>query len=57
MLPKNTSRPVRIQALYETVEAATPMDCFIATVEGAWQMRAALSTLLVPRKRATFWAT
>ncbi len=26
-------------------------------VEGAWQTRAALSTLLVPRKRATFWAT
>ena len=27
-----------------------------AAVEGAWQTRAALSMLLVPRKRATFWA-
>ena len=27
-----------------------------AAVLGAWQRRAALSTLFVPRKRATFWA-
>jgi hypothetical protein len=39
------------------VLAATPRACFIAPVEGEWQSRAALSMLLVPRKRATFWAT
>ncbi len=37
--------------------AATPMASLSAFVDGAWQMRAALSTLLVPRNRATFWAT
>ena len=37
--------------------AATPIAFFSAAVEGAWQTRAALSTLLVPRNRATFWAT
>jgi len=38
------------------VVAATP-SCFRSDpVEGAWQIRAALSTLFVPMKRATFWA-
>ena len=55
--PKNTIRSVPIQSLYEQVDAATPSDCFSATVLGAWQRRAALSTWLVPSARATFWAT
>jgi hypothetical protein len=38
------------------VVAATPSAYFIAPVEGEWQRRAALSTLLVPRNRATFCA-
>ena len=46
-----------MRSRYEIVVAAAPTACFSAPVEGAWQTRAALSTLLVPRKRATFWAT
>ena len=33
-----------------------PIIAFIATVDAAWQRRAELSTWLVPRKRAAFWA-
>ncbi len=51
--PMKQIRSAPIQSLYDTVEADTPSDCFIATVDGEWQMRAELSTLFVPRNRAT----
>jgi hypothetical protein len=35
----------------------SPIAAFIAPVEGEWQRRAALSTLLVPIRRAAFCAT
>jgi hypothetical protein len=38
------------------VVAASPSERFSATVLGAWQTRAALSTLLVPIARIAFWA-
>jgi hypothetical protein len=43
--------------VYDTVVAPTPIVSFSAPVDGEWQIRAALSTSLVPRKRATFPAT
>ena len=36
------------------VVAPAPTIVFRAAVDGAWQTRAALSTLLEPRNRATF---
>ena len=55
--PTRTTRSAFSTSVYEHVVAATPMVRFSAPVEGAWQMRAALSMLFVPRKRATFCAT
>jgi hypothetical protein len=55
--PTRTTRSARSTSLYEQVVAATPTVRFNAPVEGAWQIRAALSMLFVPRKRATFCAT
>src|SRR5436190_11589793 len=55
--PKNTSRSVPNQSLYEHVDAATPSVPFIAPVDGEWHSQAVISTLLVPRNRATFCAT
>ncbi len=51
-----TIRSEPIQSVYEQVVAADPMACFSATVEGEWQIRAALSTELVPRARTAFCA-
>jgi hypothetical protein len=39
------------------VVAPTPMVFFNVVVDGAWQTRAALSMLLLPRNRVNFWAT
>ena len=46
-----------ILPLASKVLALTPIAAFIATVDGEWQSRAGLSTLLVPMKRAAFCAT
>ena len=43
-------------SVYETVVAAAPIVCFSTIVDGAWQTRAALSMLLLPRKRTSFCA-
>ena len=42
---------------WDDPHAPTPMDALSVVVEGAWQMRAALSTLFEPRKRTSFCAT
>jgi hypothetical protein len=55
--PMKQIRSAPIQSLYDTVEAERPTERFIAAVDGAWQMRAELSTLFVPRNRATLPAT
>ena len=43
--PTKTSRSVPIQSPYEQVVAATPSIARNATLLGAWQIRAALSTI------------
>ena len=55
--PKNTTRSLPIQSLYEQVAAATPRPALSAVVLGEWQMRAALSMALLPSARTAFWAT
>ena len=54
--PNSTTRSLSMTSRYEHVVAATPIACFNAPVDGAWQTRAALSMLFVPMKRATFCA-
>ncbi len=44
--PNSTMRSLSITSVYEQVVAATPIVFFSAVVDGAWQTRAALSTLL-----------
>ena len=46
--PNRTTRSLSITSRYEQVVAATPIAAFNAVVDGAWQTRAALSTLFVP---------
>ena len=55
--PNSTMRSLSITSRYEHVVAATPIVSFSAVVDGAWQTRAALSTLFVPMQRAAFCAT
>ncbi len=55
--PNSTMRSLLMTSVYEHVVAATPMVFFNVVVDGAWQTRAALSMLLVPRNRVTFCAT
>ena len=57
LAPKSTMRSLLITSVYEHVVAATPIVRLSAVVDGAWQTRAALSTLLVPRNRVIFCAT
>ena len=56
LAPKSTIRSLLMTSVYEHVVAATPIVRLSVTVDGAWQTRAALSTLFVPRKRMVFWA-
>ena len=51
-----TLRGKKNHELRELGRLAYPIVPFIAPVLGEWHSRAALSTLFVPRKRATFWA-
>ena len=55
--PNNTMRSLLITSVYEQVVAATPIVFLRVVVDGAWQTRAALSMLLLPRKRVNFCAT
>ena len=57
LAPNSTMRSLSITSVYEHVVAATPIVRFSAVVDGAWQTRAALSTLLVPMTRVIFWPT
>ena len=55
--PNSTMRSLWITSVYEQVVAAAPIALQSTPVDGAWQTRAALSTLFVPRNRVTFCAT
>ena len=57
LAPKSTIRSLSMTSVYEHVVAPTPIARFRMVVDGAWHTRAALSMLLVPRKRVTFCAT
>ena len=52
--PNSTIRSDAIRSVYEIVVAPAPTIVLSAAVDGAWHTRAALSTLLEPRKRVTF---
>ena len=55
--PINTTRSVSSTSRKEQVVAAAPMASRSATVDGAWQTRAALSMLAIPSARAALPAT
>ena len=57
LAPNSTMRSLSMTSVYEHVVAPTPIVRFSVVVDGAWQTRAALSMLLVPRNRVTFCAT
>jgi len=54
--PMKTIRSVPIQSVYEQVVAATPSALLRPNVLGEWQIRAALSILLLPSARTAFCA-
>src|ERR687893_339221 len=55
--PTSTTRSASRTSANEQVVAAAPIVSLSASVEGAWQMRAAESTLATPRARAALAAT
>ncbi len=57
LAPNSTMRSLLMTSVYEHVVAATPIVFFSVVVDGAWHTRAALSMLLLPRKRVNFCAT
>ncbi len=57
LVPQSTTRSLSITSWSEHVEAATPMVSLRPTVDGAWQTRAAESTLATPMARAALPAT
>ena len=55
--PQSTMRSLSITSWSEQVDAATPIVSFRPSVEGAWQTRAAESTMATPIARAALPAT
>src|SRR5690606_15404048 len=50
--PQSTTRSLSMTSVREQVDAATPMDAFSPSVDGAWHTRAAESIDAMPRARA-----
>ena len=51
-VPQSTTRSLSMTSCSEQVDAATPIVSFKPTVDGAWQTRAAESTLAASTARA-----